>query len=46
MVAAILDEVAFWHSEDSANPDIEIDTPPPVTGVDILATLRAAGIRL
>jgi hypothetical protein len=24
VVAAILDEVAFWRSEDSANPDIEI----------------------
>ncbi len=24
IVAAILDEVAFWHSDDSANPDTEI----------------------
>jgi hypothetical protein len=24
VVGAILDEVAFWHSEDSANPDVEI----------------------
>ena len=24
VVAAILDEIAFWRSEDSANPDVEI----------------------
>ncbi len=42
-VGAVLDEVAFWRSEDSANPDVEIvnASVPPWPRFLVLSSLRS-----